>query len=146
STPSSPVLAGPSMVLGPDFSPQRNLLSQAGGTILHGCRQEPPGYTPSVRPRVPTWNLAVVLEALCNPPFKPIEEIFDWLLTIKTTLLLALSFLKWVGDLQALDFAPGLAKAFLYPRAGYVPKPVVLQAFCPPPFREPDQQKLNRLG
>ncbi len=43
-----------------------------------------------------------------------------------------------------------LAKAFLYPRAGYVPKvpsstlqPVVLQAFCPPPFREPDQQKLN---
>ncbi len=49
-----------------------------------------------------------------------------------------------------LDFAPGLAKAFLYPRAGYVPKvpsstprPVVLQAFCPPPFREPDQKRLN---
>ncbi len=41
-------------------------------------------------------------------------------------------------------------KIFLYPRAGYVPKvpssvprPVVLQAFCPPPFREPDQEKLN---
>ncbi|KAL0157433.1 hypothetical protein M9458_048679, partial [Cirrhinus mrigala] len=60
-------------------------------------------------------------------------------------------------DLQALsmapsylDFAPGLAKAFLYPCAGYVPKvpssalrPVVLQAFCSPPFRESDQQKLN---
>ncbi|KAL0182122.1 hypothetical protein M9458_021497, partial [Cirrhinus mrigala] len=42
-----------------------------------------------------------------------------------------------------LDFSPGPAKAFLYPRAGYVPKPVVLQAFCPPPFQEPDQQKLN---
>ncbi|KAL0148085.1 hypothetical protein M9458_056625, partial [Cirrhinus mrigala] len=49
-----------------------------------------------------------------------------------------------------LDFAPGLAKAFLYPRAGYVPKvpssaprPVILQAFCPPPFREPEKQKLN---
>ncbi|KAL0172227.1 hypothetical protein M9458_032538, partial [Cirrhinus mrigala] len=64
---------------------------------------------------------------------------------------------KRVGDLQALsvapsflDFAPGLSKAFLYPRAGYVPKvpsstpwPIVLQAFCPPPFHEPDQQKLN---
>ncbi len=45
-----------------------------------------------------------------------------------------------------------MAKAFLYPRAGYVPKvpyvtpqPVLLQAFSPPPFREPDQQKLNRM-
>ncbi|KAI2655439.1 Protein P [Labeo rohita] len=94
---------------------------------------------PPTRPRVPTWDLAVVLEALCRPPFEPIEEI------------------PWVGDLQALsvapshlEFAPGMIKAFLYPRPGYVPKvptnapqPVVLQAFCPSPFREPDQQKLN---
>ncbi len=98
-----------------------------------------------LRPRVwscvPPWDLSVVLEAL----------------SIKTTFLLTISSLKRVGDLQALsvapsylDFAPGLAKAFLYPPAGYVPKvpsstplPVVLQAFCPPPFREPDQQKLN---
>ncbi len=43
-----------------------------------------------------------------------------------------------------------MAKAFRYPRPVYVPKvpssvprPMVLQAFCPPPFREPDQQKLN---
>ena len=99
----------------------------------------------------------MVLEALCNPLFEPIEEISDRLLTIKTVFLLAISSLKRVGDLQALsvapsyiDFAPGLAKAFLYPRVGYVPKvpsstprPVVLQAFSPPPFREPDQQKLN---
>ncbi|KAL0177445.1 hypothetical protein M9458_026339, partial [Cirrhinus mrigala] len=112
---------------------------------------------PPVRPRVPSWDLSVVLEALCRPPFEPIKEISDHHLTIKTVLILALSSLKRVGDLQALsvapsflDFAPGLAKAFLYPRAGYVPKvpssaqrPVVLQAFCPPPFREPDQQKLN---
>ncbi|KAI2646187.1 ORF V: Enzymatic polyprotein [Labeo rohita] len=43
-TAGSPVLAGPSMVLGPDFPPRRlsveipvrrDLLSQAGGTILH---------------------------------------------------------------------------------------------------------------
>ncbi|KAI2653718.1 Fumarate hydratase class II [Labeo rohita] len=87
-------------------------------------------------------------------PYEPIENQF---LAIKTVLLLALTSLKQVGDLQALsvapsylDFAPGMAKAFLYPRAGSVPKvptvapqPVVLQAFCPPPFREPDQQKLN---
>ncbi|KAL0150616.1 hypothetical protein M9458_054077, partial [Cirrhinus mrigala] len=112
---------------------------------------------PPVRPRVPSWDLSVVLEALCRPPFEPIEEISDRHLMIKTVLLIDLSSLKRVGDLQALsvapsflDFAPGLAKAFLCPRAGYVPKvpssaprPVVLQAFCPPPFREPDQQKLN---
>ncbi|KAI2663485.1 DNA-directed RNA polymerase subunit beta' [Labeo rohita] len=108
---------------------------------------------PPVRHCVPTWDPAVVFEALCRPPFEPIEDISDRWLTIKTALLLALSF----GDLQALsvapsylDFHPGLAKAFLYARAGFVPKissaapqPVVLHAFCPPPFREPDQQKLN---
>lgn len=68
----------------------------------------------------------------------------------------SLSYVKRVGDLQALlvahsylDFALGLAKAFLYPRLVYVPKvpyfapwPIILQAFCPPPFWEPDQQKL----
>ena len=103
---------------------------------------------PPARSRVPSWDLAVVLEALCKPPFEPIEEISDRLLTLKTAFLLAISSLRRVGDLQALsvapsylDFAPGLAKAFLYPRAGYVPKvpssaprPVMLQAFCPPPF------------
>ncbi len=104
---------------------------------------------PQVCSRVPPWDLTVVLDALCRPPFEPIEEISDRLLTLKTVFLLAISSLKRVGDLQALsvapsylDFAPGLAKVFLYPRAGYVPKvpsstprPVVLQAFCPPPFR-----------
>ncbi len=112
---------------------------------------------PPVRSRIPPWDLAVVLDALCRPPFEPIEEITDRHLTLKTVFLLAISSLKRVGDLQALsvapthlDFAPGMAKAFLYPRAGYVPKvpsvtpqPVVLQAFSPPPFRETDQQNLN---
>ncbi len=71
--------------------------------------------------------------------------------------LLAISSLKRVGDLQALsvapthlDVAPGMAKVFLYPRVGYTPKVphvtpqhVILQAFSPPPFGEPDKQKLN---
>ncbi|KAI2660347.1 UvrABC system protein C [Labeo rohita] len=119
-----------------------------------------PGQTPlTASSSYSTWDLAVVLEALCRPPFEPIEEIPVRFLTIKTTLLLALTSLKRVGDLQALsvapsylEFAPGMIKAFLYPRPGYVPKvptntpqPVVLQAFCPPPFREPDQQKLNYM-
>ncbi len=104
-----------------------------------------------------SWDLAVMLKALCRPPFEPIEEISDRNLTLKTIFLLAISSLKRVGALQALsvapthlDFAPGIAKAFLYPRTGYVPKvpssapqPTVLQAFCPPPFRQPDQQEKN---
>ncbi len=67
--------------------------------------------------------LAVVLEALCRPPFEPTEEISDRHLTLKTTFLLAKSFLNRVGDLQALSVAPtylyfatGIAKAFLYPK------------------------------
>ncbi len=110
---------------------------------------------PPVRSRIPPWDLAVVLDALCRPPFEPIEDISDRHLTLKTVFLLAISSLKRFGDLQALsvapthlDISPGMAKAFLYPRAGYVPKvpsvtpqPVVLQAFSPPPFREPDQRK-----
>ncbi|KAI2645311.1 Transposon Ty3-G Gag-Pol polyprotein [Labeo rohita] len=235
--PSSPVLAGPSMVLGPDFSPRRLSMGdsrQEGSPLTGGGLCVPPspgavetlGVAPEgahllasglstevvetiLQSRAPStrklyalkWRLftswcerhqqdpvncpvGTVLEFLQDrlsaglshstlkvymaaiaayhaplggPPFEPIEEISDRYLTIKTVLLIAITSLKRVGDLQALsvapsflDFAPGLAKAFLHPRPGYIPKvpssaprPVVLQAFCPPPFQEPDQQKLN---
>lgn len=44
-----------------------------------------------------------------------------------------------------------MVKAFLYPKPDQVPKvlaniqrPIILQAFCPPPFRDfQDQEKLN---
>ncbi len=88
--------------------------------------QGPQGYTfrprcdeAQARSRVPHWDLAVVLEALCRPPSEPIEDISDRLLTLKTVFLLAISSLKRVGDLQALsvdpsylDLASGLAKLF----------------------------------
>ncbi len=48
---------------------------------------------PPVRSRVPPWDLAVVLEALCRPPFEPIEEISDRHITINTTFILAISSL-----------------------------------------------------
>ncbi len=77
---------------------------------------------PPVRSRIPPWYLAVVLEALCRPPFEPIEEITNRHLTLKTVFLLAVSSLKRVGDLQALsvapthlDFAPGMAKGLFVP-------------------------------
>ncbi|KAL0161323.1 hypothetical protein M9458_045048, partial [Cirrhinus mrigala] len=86
-------------------------------------------------------------------------EVSHRTLTLKAVFLLAISSLKRVGDLQVLsvapshlDFAPGMAKAFVYPRPGYIPKvpasvpwPIELQAFCPPPFQDQEQQRLNLL-
>ncbi len=70
--------------------------------FLHGVLR----LRPPIRSCVPPWDMAVVIEALCKPPFEPIEEISDRYLTIKTIFLLAFSSLKRVGDLQALSVAP----------------------------------------
>ncbi len=60
---------------------------------------------------------------------KPLESASERILTLKVALLLALTSLKRVGDLQAfsvsetcMDFAPGLVKVTLRPRPGYIPK------------------------
>ncbi len=51
-----------------------------------------------------------------------------------------------------LEFAPCMVKAFLHPRPGYVPKvpanvvrSIMLQAFCPTPFQNADQERYNLL-
>ncbi len=76
-----------------------------------------------------SWDLSVVLKGLVEPPFEPLESAPERILMLKVTLLLALTSLKHVGDLQALsvsesciEFTPGLVKAFLRPRPGYVLK------------------------
>jgi len=100
-----------------------------------------------------------VLESMDMANFEPIESFAENFLTLKTAFLLAITSLKRVGDLQALsvsplclEFAPGMVKAFLHPRPGYVLKvptnvaqPIILQVFCPPPFQMSDQEKLNFL-
>ncbi len=84
---------------------------------------------------------------MLEDPFKLLKSVSEKLLTLKTVLLVALSSLKRVGDLQALfisplcmDFAPELVKVLLRPRPDYVPKvdlnpfhfqKVVLEAFSP---------------
>ncbi len=111
-----------------------------------------------VRPTaVPSWDLSVVLEGLVTAPFEPLESASERIMTLKVTLLLALTSLKRVGDLQALsvseiciDFAPGLVKVTLRPRPGYIPKVlstsfhsqvVTLHSFHPSPFASSEDEK-----
>ncbi len=52
-----------------------------------------------VRPTaVPSWDLSVFLEGLVMAPFEPLESASERILTLKVTLLLALTSLKRVGD------------------------------------------------
>ncbi len=115
-----------------------------------------------VRPTaVPSWDLSVVHEDLVMAPFEPLESASERILTLEVTLLLALTSLKRVGDLQAfsvsemcMDFAPGLVKVTLRPRPGYIPKVlstsfrsqvVTLHSFHPPPFASSEDERLYLL-
>ncbi len=123
--------------------------------FLHGMLR----LRPAARTRVPTWDLAIVQQGLSLAPFEPLEEVPAKFVTLKALFLLAISSLKRIGDLQALsvtpsclEFAPGMVKAFLHPRPGYIPKvtanvarSIMLQAFCPPPFQDADQERHNLL-
>jgi hypothetical protein len=123
--------------------------------FLRGARR----IRPAARSRVPTWDLAVVLEGLAEAPFEPLESAEAKNLTFKVAFLLAITSLRRVGDLQALaisptclEFAPGGVRAILHPRPGYVPKvpssaarSVVLQAFHPPPHGTAEEGRLHLL-
>ncbi len=126
-------------------------------SFMRGVRRLRP-----IRPMaVPSWDLSVVLEGLVTAPFEPLESASERILTLKVTLLLTLTSLKRVGDLQALsvsemcmDFAPGLVKVTLRPRPGYIPnvlstsfrsQVVTLHSFHPPPFALSEDEKLHML-
>ncbi len=111
--------------------------------FLRGARRlNPP--RPST---LPTWDLALVFDALTGPLFELIQSASLRELSLKTALLLAQDSVKRVGDLQALsiddlciEFGPGDCRLTLKPRKGYVPKVlstsfkaqvITLSAFCP---------------
>ncbi len=125
---------------------RHNLVS----SFMHGVKR--------LRPSFPSWVLSVVLKGLLELLFEPLGSATERIRTLKVTLLLVLASFKCVGDLQALpvsesctEFAPGLVKAFLRSRPGYVPKVfntsfysqvVVLQAFSPSSLSEGDDLHL----
>ncbi len=130
---------------------------QMVSAFMRGVRRLRP-----VRPMaVPSWDLSVVLEGLVTAPFEPLESTSERILTLKVALLLALTSLKRVGDLQAfsvsetcMDFSPGLVKVTLRPRPGYIPKVlstsfqsqvVTLHSFHPPPFASSEDERLHML-
>lgn len=78
--------------------------------LLKGVRP----LRPVSKPIVPTWDLALDLEALCAAPFEPLESVNLKILYYKTSLLMALASAKCIGDLHMLSvhpsctqFAPG---------------------------------------
>ncbi|XDV35089.1 hypothetical protein PO909_005122 [Leuciscus waleckii] len=93
--------------------------------FLRGARRLNPPRPPSI----PSWDLSLVLRALQDAPFEPLQSADLKLLSLKTLLLIALASIKRVGDLQAfsvdescLEFGPGDNHVVLRPRPGYVPK------------------------
>ncbi|XP_068250378.1 uncharacterized protein [Palaemon carinicauda] len=59
---------------------------------------------PPSAPRIPSWDLARVLDMLRKPPFEPLKDIVDKNLTFKAVFLLALASAKRVGELHGLSY------------------------------------------
>ncbi len=72
--------------------------------FMHGVRR----LRPNRPTAVPSWDLSVILKSLVTAPFEPLESAPERILTLKVTLLLALTSLKRVGDLQALSVSETL--------------------------------------
>ncbi len=87
--------------------------------FLRGARRLNPPQPPSI----PSWDLSLVLRALQQGPFEPLQTVELKFLSMKTLLLLALASIKRVGDLQAfsvddscLEFGPADSQVILRPR------------------------------
>ncbi|XP_061094957.1 uncharacterized protein LOC133126631 [Conger conger] len=115
---------------------------------------------PVAPPRVPQWDLTVVLKALCSPPFEPLESVEWRALSLKVALLTALVSAKRVSDLCALSVHPdclsfsGSDRVVLRPNPAFTPKVITtsfrsrvldLVAFKPPPHDDEEDAMLHKL-
>ncbi|KAL0175495.1 hypothetical protein M9458_027825, partial [Cirrhinus mrigala] len=93
--------------------------------FLRGARR----LNPPCSHLIPSWDLCMVLTGLRRDPIEPLESVELKYLSLKTSLLVALTSIKRVGDLHAfsvnescLEFGPAESHIRLRPRPGYVPK------------------------
>ncbi len=110
---------------------------------------------PSTSVTAPSWDLAIVLEGLVMTPFEPLESAPIRSLTLK------MFFNGHYFSYENWGFAGSVNLAILprlCPWAGqsyFAPSPelssessmnpIVLEAFCPPPFTTPEQERLHLL-
>lgn len=113
--------------------------------FLRGARR----LRPPTAPRLPAWDLPLVLDALCCPPFEPLAQAELKWLSCKTAFLLAIVSAKRVSELHALSvsasclkWSPDGSGVTLWPNTAFVPKvlsrshcnqPLTLARFAPPP-------------
>ena len=130
------------------FSHPRLVSYLRGVRNLQGVRNE----------RSASWDLPLVLNALCSHPFEPLESVDLKWLSVKVALLLALVSLGRVSELCALStegilFNPDGSKVIVYPNPSFKPKhitaryqrvPLVLTAFHLSPSSE-EERRLHLL-
>ncbi|XP_077367689.1 uncharacterized protein LOC144011105 [Festucalex cinctus] len=113
---------------------------------------------PRPAPRVPAWDLQLVLDGLCRPPFEPLAGADLLWVSRKTALLLAVASAKRVSDLHALSVSPEClrwhpdgAGVTLWPNTAFIPKvlsgsrsnqPLRLKRYVPTPADGGDRPEL----
>ncbi|XP_069600610.1 uncharacterized protein [Ranitomeya imitator] len=122
--------------------------------FIKSCERSNPVHIP----RLPPWDLNLVLEALTDSPFEPLDAIPLKVLTYKVALLVALTSARRVSDIQALSVDPPFLMVFqdrivLKPDPSYLPKvasiyhrsqEIILPSFFNTPVT-PEQHKLHTL-
>ncbi|XP_068114992.1 uncharacterized protein [Hyperolius riggenbachi] len=109
---------------------------------------------PSIRSRVPSWDLNTVLQGLCESPFEPLSQVSDKFLTLKTIFLLAITTARRIGELQALSIQEPYCvvsedRITLRPDATFLPKVVssfhrnqeiYIPSFCENPANDKEER------
>ena len=77
--------------------------------------------------KVPAWNLVLVLESLCKPPFEPLTQASMKHLTFKCVFLIAMSLSCRVSELHALSYDKlshdkSWSVVYLEPRSDFLAK------------------------
>lgn len=113
---------------------------------------------PPKSPRVPAWDLTLVLQALCRFPFEPLAQAELKWVAYKTAFLLAITSAKRVGELHALSVSSSCLRwnhdkssVTLWPNPAFLPKvlcrsylnqPIRLTQFNPPAGEAGDEPEL----